>query len=194
MPSADAPILSGERDERLKDLVEAAIPPDGFIRDYVDFASGLTDAPKVFHLFCGLSLLGSALGRRAWVPGFGGQNLFPNLWLTILAPSSRYRKSTAVGIAENLLRQAGINTLPQEFSRESLISMLQQEPHSTFIWSEFGSALGLLEKEYMAGTKDLLADLYDCPEQYRRILSQQTLEVRNPYISILAAGNIRTAC
>ena len=189
LPSADANPFR-ERDERLKDLVEAAIPPDGFIRDYVDFASGLTDAPKVFHLFCGLSLLGSALGRRAWVPGFGGQNLFPNLWLTILAPSSRYRKSTAVGIAENLLRQAGINTLPQEFSRESLISMLQQEPHSTFIWSEFGSALGLLEKEYMAGTKDLLADLYDCPEQYRRILSQQTLEVRNPYISILAAGNI----
>lgn len=179
-----------ERDRKLKELVEASIPPSGWLRSYVDYASSLTDAPKVFHLFSGLSLLGSVVGRRAWVPGFGGSSLYPNLWTVILAPSSAYRKSTAIGIASDLMKEAGIATLPNEFSRESLVRMLASDPHSTFVWSEFGSALGLLEKEYMAGCKDMLADLYDCPSDYRRQLSQEKLEVRNPYLSMLAAGNI----
>jgi len=173
-----------------KAMVEEAIPPDGFIDQYVKYCTALTDAPKIFHLFSGLTLLSATVGRRIQTDGFGGRPLFPNLWTVILAPSSVYRKSTAIGIAEDFMGSVGLKLLPQEFSQEQLIVDLQDHPHSTFVWSEFGSALGNFQKEYMAGTKDVLAALYDCPDQYQRKLRSGELNVVNPYISILGATNV----
>ncbi|NCC96301.1 MAG: hypothetical protein EOM02_05605 [Synergistales bacterium] len=177
-------------DDRRKALTEGAIPESGFIRDYVDFASSLTDAPKIFHVFCGLTLLSSIVGRRAYCPGFGGRPLYPNLWTVLIAPSSSYRKTTAVNIAADFIADLGGKTLPQEFSPEMLIQEISSSPKSTFIWSEFGSALARFEREYMQGIKDILADLYDCPPDYTRKTKGGDFAVQDPYITMLGATNM----
>ena len=69
-----------------KELVEAALPPSGWIRDYVDFSSTLTDAPKVFHLAAAYAVLGSVLGRKVCTDNFGARDLYPNLWMVLVAP------------------------------------------------------------------------------------------------------------
>lgn len=193
--SRHAVTMSGENpfavmDERRKSLTEGAIPEQGFIRDYVDFASSLTDAPKIFHVFCGLTLLSSIVGRRAYCPGFGGRPLYPNLWSILVAPSSSYRKTTAVNIAGDFISELGGKMLPQEFSPEMLIQEISDNPKSTFIWSEFGSALARFEREYMQGIKDILADIYDCPPHYSRKTKGGDLFVQDPYITMLGATNM----
>ena len=40
----------------------------------------------------------------------------------------------------------------------------------------------------MSGTKELLADLYDCPDEYTRLVGQQTWHLKNVCLSILAAA------
>jgi hypothetical protein len=108
-----------------------------------------------------------------------------------VAPSTNYRKSTAIGIAEDLMKEIGTPILPQDFSQEMLIQMLSSTPQSTFVWSEFGIPLGNFQKEYMSGIKDVLAHLYDCPDEYERSLMKGTLRVEKPYINILGGTNIK---
>ena len=178
------------RDRELKRLVSMAIPSTGFLRDYVDYAETLTDAPRIFHLFSGLSAMAGAVRRRAWVQGFGGRPLYPNLWAVLLAPSSVFRKTTALNISRDLMADSGVPILPEDFSREMLVEVLAGTPQGSFVWSEFGSAIAQFDREYMSGIKDMLADMYDCPSSYRRLLKSGTFEVENPCISILGATNI----
>lgn len=156
----------------------------------MEFAATLTDAPTIFHLFSGLTLLASAVRRRAWVQGFGGRPLYPNLWSVLIAPSSVYRKSTALNIARDLMADVSIPVLPEDFSREMLVEILSSTPQGTFVWSEFGSAIAQFDKDYMSGIKDMLADMYDCPDSYKRMLKGGTFEVQSPCLSILGATNI----
>lgn len=160
------------------------------MRDYVDFAKTLTDAPTVFHLFSGLTAISSSVRRRACVQGFGGRPLYPNIWTVLVAPSSVYRKTTAINIARDLMDNANVSLLPDDFSREMLVEILSREPQGCFVWSEFGSALSQFDKEYMSGIKDMLADMYDCPDSYKRLLKGGEFNVENPCLSILGGTNI----
>lgn len=179
-----------KKDERRKALTLAAIPERGFLKEYVDFASSLTDAPTIFHLFSGLVLLASAVGRKAWVPGFGGRPLYPNLWAILLAPSSTYRKSTAVAIARDLMDDCGVRIYPDDFSKEELIAILAANPQGVFVWGEFGNVLTQLDRDYMSGTKDMMADLYDCIDSYKRQIRSGEYVIERPCLSILGATNI----
>lgn len=177
------------RDREIKQLVAEATPKTGWLARYVEFAQKITDAPKIFHLACGLATLSSAVGRRITATGFGGRPLFANLWQVIVAPSTKYRKSTSIGIAEDMIREIGVPILPQEFSQEMFVQVMSMTPHTTAIWGEFGIPLGNFQKEYMMGIKDLLAHLYDCPDTYERALKSGVLRVNEPYINILAGTN-----
>lgn len=171
-------------------LVAGAIPEKGFIRDYISYASEQTDAPRIFHLFCGLTLLSSAVGRNAWISGFGGRALYPNLWTVLIADSTDNRKGTSINMAKDLMVLNNQVLLPEQFSQEMLIDVLTKEPQGTFIWEEFGNTVDNLAKEYMMGTKDLLANLYDCPDHYSRALKSGTLVVKDPYITVLGSTNV----
>lgn len=178
------------RDAAMKELVESAIPPTGWIREYVDFSSTLTDAPKVFHLAAAYGVLGSVLGRKCCTPNFGSRDLYPNIWTVLVAPSSTYRKSTVLGIANDFLSSAQVPILPQEFTPESMVQTLAASPQATFLWEELGGALARLNRDYMGGTKDVLAQLYDCPEEYKRNLTKTRFDVKNPFISVISATNV----
>ncbi len=161
---------------------------DGFIKDYLDYASNLTDAPEKFHIAAAFSLL-SSVASNVWME-FGAFRQKPNLWILILAPTSRFRKSTVIRISENLLRQVDDSlVLPHEWSIEALFEILQKKSVGTFYWSEFGNTLASLSRDYMGGGKEFLSDLYDCPIKRERILKSNTYTIENPYINILAASS-----
>jgi hypothetical protein len=160
----------------------------GFIKNYLDYASRLTDAPENFHIAAAFSLLGSVSGK-VWLD-FGAFKQKPNLWFLILAPTSRFRKSTVIRIAENVLRRVNdALVLPNEWSIEALFEILGERPAGTFYWSEFGNTLAALGRDYMGGGKEFLSDLYDCPAKRERILRSKTYIVENPYLNILAASS-----
>ena len=75
---------------------------ENFFEKYREFAGGITDAPAVFHDFVARTIVGSVLGNRVWIR-FGDTRVRSNLWVLLLAPSSLYRKSTAIGIGAGQL-------------------------------------------------------------------------------------------
>ncbi len=161
------------------------LPQKGFLQDYLDYAHPLTDAPTIYHLFCGLVAEAVAVGRKVYIP-FGAQTIYLHLWVVLLGLSSLDRKTTSMNIARRLLgRLEYVNILPSEFSAERLVEMLSEKPEGLFIWGEFGSALAKFERDYMGGTKELLADLFDSPGRYTRETKGGSFTIQSPSFSIL---------
>lgn len=84
-------------------LLQEMLPP-GFLKDYVDYAASLTDAPAQFHAFTALTALGAA-AAQVRVP-FGGARAPAALWTVLVAPSAFYRKTTAMELGRRLLAEA----------------------------------------------------------------------------------------
>lgn len=155
-----------------------------FIKDYVEYASELTDANINFHTFVGLSILSTTLSNKNFFM-FGDQKIYPNLWIILIAPSSQFRKSTCINIGKRLLDHSLI--LPSEFSHEALVELLAKKPRGCFFFSEFMSLMGLLQREYMSGVKALLTELYDSPEYFKRITREKETEIKNVCLNFLSA-------
>lgn len=171
--------------------LDLAIPESGFLRDYYDYAGKLTDAPEHYHLFVGLVLVSAVLGNKVYVPGYGNKNIYPNLWVILLAPSSFFRKTTSLNIGRSILGLVDRKLiLPSEFTPEALTHTFKDNPQGTFIWNEFAGVLAHLERSYMLGSKEFLTDIFDCPPFYERKTKNETVLVENPCISIMAASTI----
>ncbi len=167
-------------------------PEAGVLRDYLDYWSPTTDAPVIYHLAAGLVVLAGTVENRVYLQ-FGGDRIHPNVWALILGPSSFYRKSSSLNKARKVLMnlhdgQGPSPLLPDEFSREALLKRLSERGQGVLTYSEFSGALAQFGRDYMSGTVQLLADLYDAPPVYTRIVGPQTWTIQNPCLSILAAS------
>lgn len=162
----------------------------GFTDRYVEYASEFTDAPEVIHHRIGLMILSTVINRNVWLRQ-GYKNIYPNLWMVIVAPSSFYRKSYSVGSAENMLRQYDSRLiLPREFSVEALIQTLSEQPQGLLMSYEFKTFVGMMSREYMAGAQSLITELYDCPEIYDRKLMSRSVSIKEPFLNILSASTV----
>jgi len=130
------------------------------------------------------------IGRKVYLP-FGDGAVYPNTWIVLVAGSSFFHKSTAVAIPTRILRIVNENLiLPNEFSPEVMVAGLEAQSNGLFVWSEMKSALSMMNRPYMEGTKEMLTDLYDCPDVYIRKLKNQSYRIESPALSILAATTV----
>ncbi len=171
-------------DRELVDLL-----PSGALRQYVDYWRPTTDAPAIYLVAGALMSVGTLLKSNVFV-SFGGQPIYPNLWMLLLGPSSIYRKTTCIEKARKtvMLAEKGELLLPEEFSREALVRHLSAQPSGLLTAREFGGTLASFSRDYMVGTKELLADLYDSPPTYSRIVGKEELNVEQPCLSMFAAS------
>jgi hypothetical protein len=167
--------------------------PTGTLRLYEDYHLPTTDAPREYNIACGLAVHAALIGNNLHLP-FGGQALRLNLWSLILGPSSDFRKSTTISQGRRTIRRLydgqtdAAPLLPDEFSREALLKRLADRPQGLLTYSEFSGALATFARDYMSGTKETLADLYDGPATYERTIGAQTFTIRDACVSILAAS------
>lgn len=161
--------------------------PDNFIKNYLSYIEPLTDSPTDFKFMSALMVLSMVIGNKVYIQ-FGGQRIYPNLWLILIAPSSLYRKSTILHNARSLVEKVNPEAiLPNEITPEALLETLQDRPIGCFIWSEFAGALAGWERSYMQGTKEFLSDIFDCPSFYQRKLKNAEYTIKNPCIGIFTA-------
>lgn len=162
--------------------------PDGnFLQVYLDYARQVCDAPAIFHQFVSYGLIATALGNRVWFD-FGDQRIFPHIWFILLAPSSIFHKSSALGVGHRLLNRVDDGLVyPNEFSPEELMHILQEQPSGTFIFYEFMSFATYLERTYMLGTKSTLTEFFDSPPSRTRKIKHETYTVRFPAFCIFSA-------
>lgn len=190
-------------------LADLKLP--NWLRQYLDWAGRTgNQTPMDFHLAAGLWLLSVAVGRRLFGEAPWGIKIYTNLYLMLIADTTYYRKSTAYKLAEQIAREAIPHMLmptpgsPERF-QEALAGRMpanfdkltkpQQERLTKA--QPFAAQRGLLKdevaglfgainrKEYMVGMKDLLMELYDCPDYSDKDTQAGLTVVENAALSIL---------
>ncbi len=185
-----------------------------WLNDYIRWAgSAANETPLAFHLGAGLYLAAIAVGRRLYIHTPWRQQVFPNLYLMVVAVSTYYRKSAGLSLASEVARLAIPHMLmPQPGSPENFMSMLggilppnfadipQLDRARLEKGNRYAAQRGLLRDElsglfksmgrdYMAGLKELIMTLYDCPPYMDSNTNNKGLVViRDAALSILGAA------
>lgn len=160
----------------------------GFIEDYVEYHSLLTDAPDIFAKMEAMFMIGSVMGIRFKNPL--NTEVLHNFFMFFVAPTSRMRKSTSLKLMTRLLRDVGVSELPGEVTPESIIKSLKENPHSVYIKDEFGSELAKMSRKnsYMGNFMDVMCKLWEEYEKYtRNTIGEGDIIVTNPYLSAMLA-------
>lgn len=162
-----------------------------FIQNYVSYAEEFTDAPKVFHHRIAMAMVSTCLNRKVYLVQ-GAKRLYPCLWTLLIAGSSFYRKSSSIWVGEDILREVNKKYIfPKEFSREKFVKDLAEvNSKGLLIMYEFKTFMGMLSRDYMAGTQSLLTEIYDCPPDYDRKTGSTDIKIIEPFVNIVSASTI----
>lgn len=148
--------------------------------------TALSRSPDEFHLWTGIVTIAGAIRRKAWF-NFDYFELFPNLYVVLVAPAGRCKKSTAMRIGRKLLAQVpGVNFTTDSTTRERLIVDLaaaHADGHSsmTAYASEFASLLTSSGMDMVA----FLTDIYDCPVEWaHKTKMGGTNKIKAPWLNL----------
>jgi len=177
--------------ERLNNLLEKAIPDRGFLRDYIDIFSEITDTPKAFLFWGAMTTLATVLGKGVFVD-WDIRRLYPNIWCVFLAPSG-FRKGTGIDIPVKLLWGVDKDLLlPSIGSEEGLTKALSISKtggrETGFIrWQEFNKILKSWNtRGSWIASQDFFTDLWDS-KPFKKKLSQEEFIVGETAVSFLSA-------
>lgn len=169
------------------------IEEDAFIKEYKEWASQATDAPEQYHELTCFILLSSVICAGLWLAVDWGE-IVPNLWGLMLGESTLTRKTTAMRLAVDMLKDIDNDLIiATDGSAEGLLTGLSQRPSRVSIfWKDEISGLfdSINKKDYLAGLPETLTQLYDVPKVLTRLLRKETITISEPYF-IFFGGGIR---
>ena len=160
--------------------------------DYAEYAEQVSPrTPMLFHEAAGLFAGGLAIARRLRLALSHG-DVFPNLYILWIAPTTLWAKSTALRVCNNLIDSAVPHLLlSSEFTPEALLSelagkdpsgLVNESEETRKLWAagrNFAAQRGIIldeasglfagfRRDYMAGLAEMMLRLYDGPALYRR--------------------------
>lgn len=168
---------------------------DNWIDQYVAYAS-VSEAPKIFHFWAGVSALAGALRRHVWFDQTKFQ-WYPSFFIVFVAPPGIATKSTTADGSMDLLREIpGIRFGPDEVTWQSLVTSFagasesfqvgdQWFPQSpiTICASEFGMYMDFKDTKMV----NLHITLWDGRKQFEKQTKTSGNDmVEAPWINLLA--------
>ncbi len=168
----------------------AALPPHGFVRNYVDYACRLTDAPTAYHIGVGLTILASVVPPGLRVTTYGS-SLYTPIWMMLVGRSYEERKTHSIELGRSPLQEAFPRRVgPMPRSSEGLITSLQQHTQQDIVYPEFGEFLQKTanDSSYAAALRTIYNAIYDCPSEYRVRAVRSIYSVRDPRMCLLAGS------
>lgn len=193
------------RDGEVVNLIQS-----GFIEQYMKLTEG-TESPAKFHLLTAMTLIGTVLGRKAYM-NMGMFKIYPNIYAVLVAPTGRCRKSTAIKIAMDILRKAeiaNIKIIGPKITPEALLNVAYREvpeivateegrrivpsyPDSVNLIYVPELAVMLDKRDYNAGLVPMLTDLFDCPDEWKEnTIGRGEVTLRNIFVSTMFASTQR---
>jgi hypothetical protein len=176
-----------EEPEKPKKKTERVL--DNWLMKYGEYTIE-SESPEQFHLWTGLSILGSAVRRNVWL-NQGTHILYPNMYVILIGPPGRVRKSTSIRLGRHLLLGLdGIHFGSDSCTREDLIkslgkiSVMAKQAAMTIHSTELSS---LIEP---SGIKmiQFLTDIFDGDIKWQYSTKHQGKDlIENPVLNILAA-------
>tara|TARA_R100000656_G_scaffold67313_1_gene50964 strand:- start:2906 stop:4099 length:1194 start_codon:yes stop_codon:yes gene_type:complete len=164
-----------------------------FLYKYLEYTKG-TESPTKFHLWSGLSLIASLLGRNVNTYK-GTYTLFPNMYIVLVAESARCRKSSATDIAlDDMLRDSKLcriyrQKMTAEFICTELASTESLNNDIVIYAPELATFLGV--SAFQSGLVPLLTSWYTCPryDDYKT-KGAGKFEMSNICINLLGATTL----
>lgn len=163
--------------------------------EYVD----QTEPPDLYKEWSAISVMASALQRKSYIK-FGTYVFFPNMYIVLVGPSGKCRKSKAMEPGRDFLSKINVNLAPDATSQVALISELEDSMESGMV-DKTGTpipahcSLTVYSMELTVflsyNNPDLLTYLtnwYDCDPQFRyKTQSRGNQIVENVWVNLFGA-------
>lgn len=149
-----------------------------------------SESPEEFHLWMGISAIAGVLRRKCYF-NMGYFTLYPNLYVVLVSPAGRCKKSTAMRISRAFGEAIpGIAYSVDSTSRERMIQDLSQSfkdgqsclnVHST----EFASMLTTSGMDMVV----FLTDIFDSPNEWtHKTKGGGTNRIKAPFVNLVGAA------
>ena len=163
------------------------------IQTYMTYTGKFSESPPVFHLATYFQTIACLVGRSRYIVQ-GEDHIYPNLYTLVVAPSSLHKKTSSIRLLKKWLNrlQAMKGFMGQVGSPEGLFGALQENGGSAVcFYSEAGQLLAQASsKKYMGDILEMLNDLYDCPDFYRKRLSSGPKTANNVCFNLIGASQL----
>lgn len=163
-----------------------------FIDEYTDWAVDATDAIPEYHKLSAFMVLSSIISTSVRLPSSYHPAMVPNIWGMVLGDSTLSRKTTAMGMARDLILMPDPDTIvATDGTPEGLLTALEQRPGKTsvfFIDEVSGFFNSINRKEYQAGMRETLTYLYDSPPVVTRTLRKERIVINSPMFILYCGG------
>lgn len=160
--------------QEVKQIKEIVYPlKNGWLMNYLDYTK-LQESPIEFHFWVSVCLIGATLKRNVWFNKQDYYSVFPSQFVILVAKSGACKKSTAINIGVDILREIDyVNIMPEKATPEALLegmiskrrsgNSIVTDCYAMVYASELGFFLG--KQSYNEGMVPMLTDLADCPPQ-----------------------------
>ncbi len=176
-----------------------------WLRTYVEDWTIKAEPPELFHLWTGIGVLSTVLGRKV-VFKRGHYKIYPNCYIILIAGSAKCRKTTAlrmgVGLLDELEAAERIKITRNKVTPERLVQVLGKltqmgMPGTSAELVARGSEALIYAPElttlidmnsHRNGLITILTDLYDCPERWENETKNKGFDhLYDVYLNILGA-------
>lgn len=156
-----------------------------------------SEPPALYHLWCGLTAISSALRRKCycdWGPLRG--YIYPNVFVALVGPPGG-RKGTAMKIAKNMTQELDIPLGADSLGSTPALYKELMDSEDTYVESngvtKKHKSLSIWSEEFRVFLSDKdqmlipsLTDLFDCADVWKyKTLSRKTEDLSNCFITII---------
>ncbi len=146
-------------------------------------------SPEDYHIWVGISCLAAALQRKVFYR-YAYFTLYPNMYIVLVGPPGRCKKSTAMRMGREVASQApNVSFSVDSTTRERLIMDLSQS------YKDGQSALTVHSTEFATfltssgmDMVNFLTDIFDSPEEWtHKTKGGGTNKIKAPYLNLVGA-------
>ena len=178
---------------RLTSLLDSPNYDFEAIQRYMDYTGKFSESPPIFHLATYFQTIACVVGRNRYIVQ-GEDTIYPNLYTLVVAPSSLHKKTSSISLLKKWLNRLSLmhHFMGQIGSAEGLFGALKENSGSAIsFYSEAGLLLAQVStKKWMGDVLEMLNDLYDCPEHYRKRLVSGAQEASNVCLNLIGASQL----
>lgn len=168
---------------------------DDWLAAYLEHTT-VSEAPDVFHFWCGVSTIAGALRRRVWIEEYKYQ-VVPNFYIALVAPPGTVKKSTAMRVGISMLEKVpGVKIGPQSITWQALTKALEEAritmpyggERTTMSCLTIGiGELGTFLKPADDGLLSALIAMWDGQLETwsHRTISKGETKIKNPWLNIV---------
>lgn len=159
-----------------------------WIQGYLAYTDD-SESPEEYHKWVAISVIAGAIRRKAFFD-MGYFLLYPNMYIVLVGPAGRCKKSTAMRIGRSYLGEVpNLNFTNDSTTREQLIVDLSQahkDGHSSM--SAFSTEFATMLTSSGMDMVVFLTDIFDSPNEWvHKTKSGGTNKIKAPYLNLIGA-------